>query len=583
MKGTLQKLLLMGWLLSGASLLGQKAISAPAQEELLVTSGTVGRNGGRLVASQRAEAKTLNPVMAVDRPSLEVLLRMHSDLIHINRVTQRTEPALAKWWKVSPDGRTYVLYLRRGVRFSDGHPFTAEDVVFSFQAYLDEKLHSPHRDLLMIGGQPITAEKVDAYTVRFRLAQPYAAAERLFDSLAMLPRHILEKAYQEGRLAELWNLATAPDQMAGLGPYRLKKYVAGQLIILERNPYYWKADQKGNRLPYLDELIFLTLASEDAETIRFQAGETDVISRLNAENFALVAKEQQARGYELRDLGPGLEFNFLLLNMNDDTAGRLPEVQSRQKWFREVKFRQAISAALDRQGIIRLAYQGRGTPLWAMATPGNKLWLNDSVPQPPQSIARARELLQSAGFAWKVDGALVDHGGQPVQFSIIASSSNSQRVQIANMIQQDLEKLGMRISVVPLDFRSYVQRITQSHDYDAAVMGILSGDVDPTSDMNVWTSGGGTHVWNLGEKKPATAWEAEMDRLMQQQLITLRYKTRKRLYDRVQDIVAENLPVICVASPNILVGSKKGLGNFQPAIMEHYTLHNVEELYWIPK
>jgi peptide/nickel transport system substrate-binding protein len=554
--------------------------SAAGKEELQTSTAEVGRYGGRLVVSQRAEAKTLNPVTAVDRPSREVLYRMHADLIHINRVTHRTEPALAKSWTASKDGRQYTLHLRPGIRFSDGQPFDADDVVFSFQVYLDEKVHSTQRDLLSARGQRITVQNLDPYTVVFKLAQPDAAAERLFDSVAILPRHLLEKAYQDGTLAQAWSLATPPDQIAGLGPFRLKKYVPGQQVTLERNPYYWKADAKGNRLPYMDDLTFLVVANEDAEAIRFQSGDTDVISRLNSENYALLAKDQESRGYRLEDIGPGLEYNFVLFNLNDDTAGRLPEVARKQNWFREVKFRQAVSAAIDRAGIVRLVYQGRGTPLWTQVTPGNKLWLNSRIPSPPQSLSRARELLRSAGFSWNKEDKLQDRSGQIVEFSILSSASNSQRVQIANIIQQDLAKLGMQVSVVPLEFRTFVQRVTETHEYEAAVMGLLSGDVDPNAEMNIWMSSGATHLWNLGEKQPATAWETEIDKLMEQQALTLNFEERKKLYDRVQEIVAEQLPLICVASPNILVGGKKGLGNFRPAILDHYTLDNVEEFFW---
>jgi peptide/nickel transport system substrate-binding protein len=554
--------------------------SAPGKQGLQTSTAGAGRYGGRLVVSQRAEAKTLNPVTAMDRPSREVLARMHADLIHINRVTQRTEPVLAESWTASKDGRQYTLRLRPGIRFSDGQPFDADDVVFSFQVYLDEKIHSTQRDLLSARGQRITVQNLDPHTVLFKLAQPDAAAERLFDGVAMLPRHLLQKAYQDGTLAQAWSLATPPDQIAGLGPFRLKEYVPGQRVTLERNPYYWKADAKGNRLPYLDDLTFLVVASEDAEAIRFQSGDTDLISRLNSENYALLAKDQESRGYRLEDLGPGLEYNFVLFNLNDDTAGRLPDVARKQSWFRDVKFRQAVSAAIDRAGIVRLVYQGRGTPLWTQVTPGNKLWLNSRIPRPPQSLSRARELLQSAGFNWSKEDKLQDRSGQIVEFSILSSSSNSQRMQIANIIQQDLAKLGMQVSVAPLEFRTFVQRVTETHEYEAAVMGLLSGDVDPNPEMNVWMSSGATHLWNLGEKQPATTWEADIDKLMEQQAVTLNFQERKKLYDRVQEIVAEQLPLICVASPNILVGSKKGLGNFRPAILDHYTLHNVEELFW---
>ena len=557
--------------------------AAAAKEELQRTTGEVGQYGGRLVISQRAEAKTLNPVTAIDRPSREVMYRTQADLIHINRVTQRTEPALAKSWTASNDGLEYALRLRRGIRFSDGQPFNADDVVFSFQVYLDQNVHSPQRDLLIARDQKITVQKADPYTVVFKLARPDAAAERLFDSVVVLPKHLLEKAYHDGTLGQAWSLTTPPGQIAGLGPFRLKNYVPGEQITLERNPYYWKVDAKDNRLPYLNEITFLVVASEDAEAIRFQTGDTDIISRLNSENYALLAKDQQSRGYTLEDLGPGLEYNFILFNLNDDTRGRLPDIARKQAWFREVKFRQAVSAAIDRSDIVRLVYQGRGEPLWAQVTAGNKLWLNTKIPKPARSLNRARELLKSAGFTWNKDGKLGDHNGQLVEFSIVSSSSNSQRMQIANMVQQDLARLGIEVSVVPLEFRSFLERVTQTHEYEAAVMGLVNGDVDPNPEMNVWMSSGATHLWNLGEKKPATPWEEEIDKLMEQQIVTLNYPARKKLYDRVQEIVADELPIICVASPDILVGSKKNLGNFRPAILDPYTLHNVEELFWKPK
>ena len=257
----------------------------------------------------------------------------------------------------------------------------------------------------------------------------------------------------------------------------------------------------------------------------------------------------------------------------------MPEVERSQAWFRDLKFRQAVSAALDRQDLVRLVFQGRATPLWGPVTPGNKLWVNTALPSPPPSIARARDLLKSDGFSWKGD-TLVDAFGRPVEFTIITSASNNQRRQMATMVQEDLRKLGMRVQVVPLEFRAYVDRMMQTHDYDAAIMAIQSGDVDPTSDMNVWMSDGGTHVWHLGEKKPATPWEAEIDRLMQEQLVTLDYKRRKLAFDRVQTIISEQLPMICLVSPNILLGAKNSLGTFRPSILDHYTLSNVEELFW---
>jgi peptide/nickel transport system substrate-binding protein len=545
----------------------------------MIADGAPGDAGGRLVVALRSEPKTLNPALALDEPSRDVIRCMTADLIHINRGSLKTEPALAKSWSVSRDGRQYTLQLRRGVRFSDGEPFDADDVIFSFQVYLDEKVDSSQRDLLVVGGEPISVVKVDDHTVRFELAQPYAAAERLFDSIAILPRHLLQSGYREGGISQAWSLSAAPSEFAGLGPFRLKEYVAGQRVVLERNPYYWKADRAGNQLPYLNEVVFLFVPSEDAQVIRFQSGDTDVLSRFGAENFAVLQKQQAVKGYHLDDLGAGLEYNFLFFNMNDLAASGLPEIAKKQAWFRDLRFRQAVSAAIDREGIVRLVYSGRATPIWDQVTPGNKLWLDEKIAHPARSLESARQLLQSAGFSWKSDGALVDPRGVSVEFSILTSSSNAQRTKIATIVQDDLSQLGMTVQVVPLEFRAMVDRLTNTHNYEAAVMGLVSGDADPTSEMNVWLSSGETHLWHPREEKPATPWEAEMDRLMEQQLVTLDYAKRKSLYDRVQEIVAGELPVICLVSPNILVGAANRVGNFRPAILVPYALWNIEQLY----
>ena len=552
---------------------------AQTAEERMVTDNAPGRSGGRLVVTLRSEPKTLNPVLAVDASSRDIIRCLTADLIHINRQTQKTEPALAKSWTVSRDGRQYTLRLRHGLRFSDGQPLDADDVVFSFRLYLDEKIDSPQRDLLVVGGKPLVVQKVDDYTVRFELAQPYAAAERLFDGLAILPRHLLENAYRGGSFSDAWPLSMAPSQFAGLGPFRLKEYVPGQRIVLERNPYYWKQDRSGTQLPYLNEVVFQFVTSEDAQVLRFQAGDADVLSRFSAENYAVLQKQAAAKHYRLGDLGAGLEYNFLFFNLNDLSSKALPEIAGKQAWFQDVRFRQAVSAAIDRQSIVKLVYNGRATPLWAQVTPGNKLWVDSKIAAPPKSLQRARDLLKSAGFSWKSDGTLLDSRGSAVEFSILTSSSNAQRVKIATLIQSDLSQLGMNVHVVSLEFHAMVNRLLTTDDYEAAVMGLVSGDADPTSEMNVWLSNGDTHLWHPNETQPATPWEAEIDRLMQQQLIALDYAKRKKLYDRVQEIVAEELPVICLVSPDILVGASDRVGNFQPAILDPYPLWNIDELY----
>ncbi len=550
------------------------------QQDLLKVSVPVGHPGGVLVVSQSSEPKTLNPVVAVDQPSRDVIRRMTADLVHINRATQKTEPALARSWKSNREGSQFTVELRRGLRFSDGAPFTADDVVFSFQVYLDEKVHSPQRDLLLAGGKPMRVEKLGPYTVKFSFVAPYAPAERVFDSLAILPRHLLEQGYKAGKINQVWNLTTSAEKIAGLGPFRLKQVLPGEKLVLERNPYYWKTDSQGQILPYLNELIFLTVPSRDAQVVRFRAGETQIITQVSAENYSALLADQQTGRYKLYDAGPGLEYNFLVFNLNDDVKGRLPAIAQKQTWFRDQRFREAVSLAIDRAAIVRMVYQGRGVALATPVSPGDKLWFDSDIPIPEYSPEKARKLLQAAGFSWNSSGALTDSSGQPVDFSILVNSGNVQRSQMATLIQEDLKKIGINVHVAGLEFRSATDRVLNSHDYEVALMGLGRGDADPTPDMSVLSSDGDIHLWNMGEKTPATPWEAEIDRLMRKQQVTPNYAERKKLFDRVQAILAEQQPMIFLASPNILTAARDGLENVRPAIMDNYILWNADELFW---
>jgi peptide/nickel transport system substrate-binding protein len=503
-----------------------------------------------------------------------------ADLIHINRQSLATEPALAKSWKVSRDGLHWELELRRGIKFSDGHPFDADDVVFTFEAILDEQVHSVQRAMLLLGDKPIAVRKLDANRVAFDLPQPYSVPDRIFDGIFILPRHKLEAAWKRGKLAEAWPISTPPAEVVGLGPFRLKEYVPGQRITLERNPYYWKVDQAGTQLPYLNEVVFLFAGTEDNQVLRFQAGESDVISRVGARNFAALEKDRQRRGYILVNAGGSLEYSFLFFNLGDLPAGASPEITAHQAFLRRKSFRQAVSAAIDRGAIARLVYLGNAVPLSGPVPPANKAWINASLLAPVRSVERARQLLAADGFKWSQDGALRDPHGRPVEFSILTSNNNPERLQMATLIQDDLKQIGIRVNVVPLEFRSLVERIQSTREYEGCILSLASPDADPNPDMAVWLSSGGNHLWNPEQKSPATPWEAEIDGLMRAQMVTRSYGERKRMFDRVQAIVAENLPIVPLVSPNLLVGAKVDLANFQPALIEPYTLWNIDQLFW---
>jgi peptide/nickel transport system substrate-binding protein len=538
------------------------------------------RRGGEIVVAERSGPRTFNPVLASDNPSKAVLGHLFSDLIHINRQTQQTEPALAASWDVSPDRKAITVTLRRNLRFADGHPCGVDDVLFSFEVYLDATLHAPQRDLLLVGGKPIGVRRVDEQTITFTFAEPYAVAERLFDGIAILPKHLLAERYTRGDFGHAWGIDAEVASIVGTGPFRLREHVAGERLVLDRNPHYWKRGADGKPLPYLDRVVVRFAPNEDAEVLRFSAGELDVLNRVGAEAFAAFAAKPDA-GYRLVDAGPSLEYNFLFFNLNDRSP--VAARARAQEWFAHAAFRHAVSAAVDREAIVRLVYQGRGEALWAPVTSGNRRWVNPALAHSPRSLDRARMYLRSAGFSWRPDGpdgTLVDARGRAVEFSLLVASTSKPRMQMATLIQSDLAEIGIRVAITPLEFRSVIDRVVTSKDYDASLLGLVSGDADPNSDINVWLSSGATHLWRPAGTAPASAWEAEIDDLMRRQIGAPRFEERKRMFDRVQALLAEHEPMVFLASPNVLAAAKAGLEGFRPAVLPHYTLWNVDELRW---
>mgnify|MGYP000943669406 CR=1 FL=1 len=550
---------------------------------LLVEAGRqrqppMARSGGQLVVSQRSEPRTLNPLLALDEPSLSVLRLLHGHLAGLNAAEQRLDPELAESWEVMPGGRIIRVKLRPDGRFSDGSPLTVEDVLFSFRIFQDPKLASGQAESLRVGGQPLEARQTGPHSLEFRTATPTALGARLLQNVPILPSRRLAGAERQGALADVWKLGAAPAEIAGAGPFRLKEYVPGLRLELARNPHYWRRDERGETLPYLDRLLILFTGSEDAELARFLAGDTDVISGIRPNALNLIRQLEQKGRVRIHDVGPDLSYNFLLFNLNPDRAPPDPALAIRQGWFRDTRFRRALSMAADRDAIVRVVYRGRGAPLATHVSPGNHAWRHLRLDPPARSVSSAQALLAEAGFR-RVRGRLLDSAGHPVRFTILASTSNRQRQQMAEILKEDFRALGIEAAVVSLEFRTFVARLLEKRDFDTAVMGLGAGDTDPVTDVNVWTIAGKTHLWNLSGQ-PVAAWESEMDALLLQIMNELDETVRRSLYWKFQELEAAHVPIIPLAAPNLLAAGKQGLTGFRPAVLSRNSLWNVETLFW---
>jgi peptide/nickel transport system substrate-binding protein len=534
-----------------------KSLPMSAISVLLLVSGTLPLPGASNLEPQlklclRSDPKTFDPLLVDEEAGETIRYLTGGVLIRFNRATQALEPELAEKWKLSKDGRAITFTLRQGLRFSDGTPFSAQDVAATLRRMMDPAIHSPMGDSFRAADTPaqVIVERPNQVTVQFPVA--VAGVERLFDQVAITPAQPSSK----GRTV--------------LGAFAVEKYVPGDHILLKRNPNYWRRDEKGRSLPYLGSIRFDIQGNRDIELLRFRRGELHMIAGLDATAFEQLKSEMPGRTL---DAGPSYDSEMLWFNQ----VANAPIPQFKKEWFASQVFRRALSGAVNRQHIARLVYRGYARPASGPFPESNRLWFNPKLKphayQPEQSLKQ----LQSLGFR-STGGKLYDSRGNPVEFSIITNAGNKARLRIASLIQQDLAKLGIRLNVVTLDFPALIERISRSYEYEACLLGLVNVDPDPSAQMNVWMSSAANHQWNPRQKSPATLWEAEIDRLMRLQASSPSLEKRRASFYRVQEIVAQQVPFLYLVTKNALAAADPKVKNLAPASLIPQLLWNAHRL-----
>ena len=588
--------LLAVWLMGTAGC-GGKANTASAYvdphplpiDTLTVDVPEIGTHGGRFVLAQTQPPRTFNSIMANESSSYDVTDgRLYTTLVDFNNAAQTLTPQLAKSWEISPDGRVSTWHLRRGAAFTDGHPITSEDVLFSFEVYMDDSLHVALYDFLRPYGRKFELSAPDSYTVVIKIAGPYAMLVPIVASVYVHPKHMLERAYRSGTFASAYNVGTPPESIVTSGPWKLKEYVPNEKTVLTRNPYWCGVDARGQRLPYLDELVYLIVPNQDTAALKFDAGEVDALDDVKPENYETYEKGHQKGNFTFYDLGPALNTNFFFFNLNrvrDGKAGK--RIGStyvdpvKYAWFSNRDFRRAVSKAIDRDAIIKSVYHGYAVKNWSTTTPGNKIWGNPQPDGYDYDPEGAKRLI--AGLGWKDtngDGVIEDTRGNPVRFSMKTNSSNLMRVASMNFIKDDLAKIGVQVDASPLDFNSLITSLRTDFQYESVLLGFQSGTPpDPGMSQNVYRSSGMTHYWNVRQPKPETPAEARIDALVEANVNTIDMTERKRTFGEIQRLVNEECYFIWLPAMVYKVPVRNRFGNVHPTVIPHRVIWNIDKVF----
>ena len=551
--------------------------------DYIQTNLPAGKFGGTMINSTIGEGpKTFNPFNSKDATSSTFADIMYDGLVTIDPVSGQYIPKLAKSFEVN--GNDYIVHLRRGLKWSDGKPITAEDVYFTWKnIILDGYGNTSTRDSISVDGKLPTVQKIDNYTVKFTTPKPFAPFLASL-STPIAPKHVFEPAVKKGKefFDTFMSTNINPKDLVTSGPFKMVEYVPAQRAVYKRNPDYYVINSKGEKLPYLDKLIYLIVGDANNEVLKFEGGELDVIG-VKGPDVPRFKERQEHGDFSMVNLGPDTGTMYLSMNLNDrtDENGKPYVDPIKGKWFRDLNFRKAVDLVIDRENMVYNIANGFAKPLFTPESL-NSIFLNEELKPYPRDVDKAKEFLRASGFTWDKKGRLRDKDGNRVEFDLLTNAGNSEREAIGVMVKQDLEDLGMKVNFKPIEFNSLVNKLLSTYEWDMVVMGLTGSPLEPNGGKNVWLSNGALHMYN--QRKPAEAgvnllpWEKELDYLFEKGATALSFEDRKKYYDRYQEIIYNEKPMIYLYSPVRISAIRNKFKNVYPTSLGGI-IHNIEEIY----
>ncbi|WP_135228599.1 ABC transporter substrate-binding protein [Deinococcus fonticola] len=530
-----------------------------------------GKSGGTYTLALGDSPQSLFYYGAIDNNLGLISQQLFDGLVEFNFATYKIEPALAESWTVSPDGKTYTFKLRQGVKWSDGQTFDADDVIFTYKNLImnpDAKAGDPAN--FKLDGKDITISKVNQYAVKFTLPRP-APAFLLQQRYFIVPKHKLVKYTPEGGakssdINNAWPGNTAASEIVGTGPFKFQSYTTGQKVSLVRNPNYWKVDAKGQKLPYLDKLEFLIIRDPQAQMAQFLAGNLDQLNSSGAQFPDLKQKEvsgspiKVGRFTALFGSPPFIAYNF---------DAKDPELA---KVFSDVRFRQALQKAVNRNRIIDSVYNGLASQPGCGVAPANKaFYTNCSTLLGKFDLAAANRALDAMGLSKKNSaGTRLLPSGKALEFDLTYGTDSAVYPPIATILQNDLAKAGVKVNLKGI-LSSKLISTGQSGDWEA-LLGAFGDQPDPELRRPIWQPGGSLYYWHRSTQPakdgdPANtarmaAWEKDIYEIFNQAAVTTDPVKRRALYTKWQLLFAKNLPVTPIAKPENIGAVSSKYGNY---------------------
>jgi peptide/nickel transport system substrate-binding protein len=562
-------------------------VNYPLPDPPVVADCPPGIRGGKFVICELREPKTFNYLMSDELSSRYIGRLMFWGLLYFDVPTQTVKPALAESWTNSPDGKTWTFKLRKNLHWSDGEPITADDVVFTWNDLIyNPAIPNPVRDQFIINDKKFVVTKVDDLTVQVVTPEVYAPFLQSFGAnIVVYPKHNLEK-YANANFPSVYGVNSDPKDIVCDGPYCLKQYKQAEYAVLERNPWFFEVDSNGTRLPYFDQIVFSVVPDYNAQSLRMLGGETHAVDTIYPYDYnEFKAKEPEGK-FRLIDPGIGLMTTFIWFNQNTNINSHTgkPYVDPvKLKWFTNTKFRQAISYAIDRNAILKSVDEGRGVPQYGFLTSGYQNWYNPNAKTYPYDPDKALALLKEIGIEKRNgDDFLTDSTGHKIEFVFTTNVENNERKKTAVLITSELQRIGIRVIFQPVEFNTLITKIDDTFDFECALLGNYSdGGTDPFNYLDILKSSAYDHYWFPRETSPVTPWEAQLDDLMDKQMNTLDLSEREKYMFQVQDILADQQPLIFTVTPIYYAAIRPDIGNVRPTPLSYFQVTwNAEQLYF---